>query len=851
MNATKTLTELVLPSVLATLALASSTLASARIDFFDGDFTSDWTYSQVTAGSGGSGSMSVQGGHVVVSTHVNEDCGAIYAFAFKTTATYDPSSAGALAALHYSEDAKVIDGFGMGQATGPAIQQGGKLFVLPGFTTGADMNWHRMVAGSLTAVNFVEVLGGACPDYTDPDSHPDFSASGATMTFGYFRANSQIDDFPEYDIVAAIDNWSISLGPIIYVAMGDSYSSGEGVPEFFADSNVEGGNKCHRSMEAYAFKVGFRGVRLNTLNPERFLACSGAETWNMLPEALDGTSPRLAYGTEPPQLDKTYPAPPGTELIVTGDTDMVTLSAGGNDLGFVAILKKCFFASDCASDSYHPVDGSNASYRQIVAASIPEIGGRAANLYSVIKAQTQDNASVFVLGYPRLFDGNCTEHEGAVFSASERQWLDSVADAFNVQLAASAAASGVHFVPVIGAFRGHGVCSAERWINGILGPHYSWFHPTGEGQIMYAKALTSFMKERVAKGNPLKITGIPANPGASFAASSSGAPEAPLDVMPSLGDLYVQPSGVVPCSGTEVAYVPGQAIEVSGGGYGAGQTVTLRLEASGYSSTFATASADSTGRLDAIVSLPGDVPTSADAALIAEGTGAVGEIRQLADRIRTSTSFGSDADGDTIPDPCDNCPAVATIDNSDSDADALGDACDACPDDFENDVDGDGLCAAADSCPYDAENDADGDAFCEADDNCPTLSNPSQLDSDSDDHGNACDAGPLDPGVWAAPSEVADLAFASKVTLTWTSGGIAAGPLTRHDLTRGGLAELSFEMFGPCIVSNTLETTATDVEVPTPGQGFWYVARARNSLGVGTYGYASSGNERIIFYGCP
>jgi len=837
----------ILSVVSATLALAASTRANASIDFFDGDFTSDWSYSQVTSGNGGSGGMSVQGGYVVASTHVNEDCGAIYAFAFKTTATYNPSSDGALAALHYSEDAMMIDGFGSGQATGPAIQQGGKLFVLPAFPTGTDTSWHRMVAGGLTAGNFIEVVGGACPDYTDPGSHPDFSETGSTMTFGYFRANSQIDGFPEYDITAAIDNWSISLGPITYVAMGDSFSSGEGVRPFFTDSATPP-NACHRSTQAYGFKIGFKGVHLNS---QEFLACSGAETWNMLPGAFGGSSPENAHGTEPPQLDKTYPAPPGTDLIVNGDTDMVTLSAGGNDLGFVAILIRCALVSDCASDNYHPVEGSNASYKQIIAAKIPGVGSRAANLYSVIKAQTQDNASVFVLGYPKLFDGNCTGLVGAAFSVSERQWLDSVGDAFNAQLDASARASGVHFVPVIGAFRGHGACSTDRWINDNTGPRYSWFHPTAMGQYTYAKTLTSFMKERVAQRAPLNITGIPANPGASFGASAAEAPEAPLDLLPSLGDLYVQPSGVVPCSGSQVAYVPGQSIEVSGGGYGAGQTVTLRLEASGYSSSFATASADSTGRLDAIVSLPGNTPTSADAVLLAEGAGAGGEVRQLAAGIRTSTSFGSDADGDTIPDPCDNCPAVATIDNTDSDGDALGNACDTCPNDFENDIDHDGLCASADACPYDAANDADGDSVCEADDNCPTVSNANQLDSDSDDHGNACDAAPSDAGVWAVPSEVADLAFASKVTLTWTSGSVASGPLTRHDLTRGDLADLPFEMFGPCIAANTLETTATDAATPTPGHGFWYLARARNSLGVGTYGYASSGNERNIFFGCP
>jgi hypothetical protein len=36
-----------------------------------------------------------------------------------------------------------------------------------------------------------------------------------------------------------------------------------------------------------------------------------------------------------------------------------------------------------------------------------------------------------------------------------------------------------------------------------------------------------------------------------------------------------------------------------------------------------------------------------------------------------------DTDGDEIPDPCDNCPAVMNVDQSDIDGDGVGDACDA------------------------------------------------------------------------------------------------------------------------------------------------------------------------------
>ena len=422
MNTRRTPGWSVLSAALAAIALGASTPVSASTDFVDGDFSSGWSYSQVTAGNGGSASISLQGGggspgaNLVAATSVAADCGAIYAFAFKTTATYNPATEGPLASFNYSEDAKLIDGFGSGQATGPAIQQGGKLFVLPGFPTGTDTNWHHMVRGGLTASEFIEVLGGPCPNYTNPGSHPDFSENGSTMTFGFFRANSQIDGFGAYSITAAIDNWKVSLGPILYDALGDSFSSGEGVQPFFGDSAIPGINECHRSTQAYGFKVSFKGVHLAY---DEFLACSGALTRNILATLPGGGPPEKAPG-EPAQLSRTYPPPRDGTVIVNPDTDMVTLSVGGNDLGFVTILEKCgSIWTECDSPGFRPFAGVNKSLRQIVDETLPRVGGDVATTYAAIKSQTGATAAVFALGYPRLFGpNNCSGGFGLALSAS-------------------------------------------------------------------------------------------------------------------------------------------------------------------------------------------------------------------------------------------------------------------------------------------------------------------------------------------------------------------------------------------------------------------------------------------------
>ncbi len=79
------------------------------------------------------------------------------------------------------------------------------------------------------------------------------------------------------------------ITPIEAVFLGDSYSSGEGVPNFEAGTDVDGTNECHRSLDAYSTLTKPRSSILtltDLANSQpgfawKFLACSGAETRNV------------------------------------------------------------------------------------------------------------------------------------------------------------------------------------------------------------------------------------------------------------------------------------------------------------------------------------------------------------------------------------------------------------------------------------------------------------------------------------------------------------------------------------------------------------------------------------------
>lgn len=82
-----------------------------------------------------------------------------------------------------------------------------------------------------------------------------------------------------------------------YVALGDSYASGDGVPPYAEGTDEANGNRCRRSSSAYAHRVSGRVGK--TLD---FGACSGARTGDFYnaksawgePAQLSGSTPRRA-----------------------------------------------------------------------------------------------------------------------------------------------------------------------------------------------------------------------------------------------------------------------------------------------------------------------------------------------------------------------------------------------------------------------------------------------------------------------------------------------------------------------------------------------------------------------------
>jgi hypothetical protein len=330
-----------------------------------------------------------------------------------------------------------------------------------------------------------------------------------------------------------------------YVAMGDSYSSGEGAIDSggnpaFDPATDTSKDKCHRSAHAYAYQLkaalGFSDSNF------KFVACSGAELADFV--AKVGS---MGQWTEGPQLNAIAPA---------GKTDpnikLVTLSLGGNDSGFPQIMydcalgpklpfqpnseKGCLSSADSisakgfkllSSGGYivlHPKDGTwffctggclkwaphLSPSSGSIALTVPSL----ANLYKQIHKRAP-NAQVRVLLYPLLFPahppasctvGTATSVGGVVYryhvTKAEMTELNKLGNSLNSTITTQVAAarrSGIDIKianpniasgPVPG-FSGHAICdSGAPWINGVLfkgptifnGASPFSFHPNALGQ---------------------------------------------------------------------------------------------------------------------------------------------------------------------------------------------------------------------------------------------------------------------------------------------------------------------------------------------------------------------------------
>ena len=176
-----------------------------------------------------------------------------------------------------------------------------------------------------------------------------------------------------------------------YVALGDSYSSGEGLEtdpnDYLSPSGADG---CHRAPGAYPVHVA-TSLKVNVPGFEAyqggFAACSGARTVNQ----------QKLHNGEPNELDS---------LSKTA-TKFVTVTAGGDDLPFSSAFEECMRIESKILDLSAinlPVDPTSSCQAKIADAesTLKTLSSALASYYTRIIADTAPGTIIEVLNYPQL-----------------------------------------------------------------------------------------------------------------------------------------------------------------------------------------------------------------------------------------------------------------------------------------------------------------------------------------------------------------------------------------------------------------------------------------------------------------
>ena len=252
-----------------------------------------------------------------------------------------------------------------------------------------------------------------------------------------------------------------------YVALGSSFSAGLGLGARETGSPFV----CQRSINGYPKQIArITGLSLTDMS------CSAATTRHVL------RGGQVFLG---PQIDALGP-----------DTQLVTLTIGGNDidyvgdLTFMAFRNRGGFTGTLAGlvwGGAKPVqDREFGKLQRDLTATLREIRRRA------------PKARVFVVPYPTIVanSGTCPK---LGINKQQATLMRSVGLRLAETTRAAAQAGGANFVDLADASLGHDACAEKPWVNPSAAANGAAFHPTLAGAKGVAAQVMTTLNEELRK----------------------------------------------------------------------------------------------------------------------------------------------------------------------------------------------------------------------------------------------------------------------------------------------------------------------------------------------------------------
>ena len=376
-------------------------------------------------------------------------------------------------------------------------------------TLSGDMCQYKIVDSELSTLPERDKIGKVLGINFSSDNRY-ISIYNAKESNGVYLENQLI-------IYPADDN---STSSIDYIAMGDSFSSGEGDlggdgKYYQAGTNivktlanrVSIKNDCHVSVRSYPYLLA---KYYKDIDEAHNIACSGAlvrDDYTGNNDGYKGQGARLNVALPEQSIEDIKNEglndfTPGynkqIEFVKKYQPKVITLTGGGNDAGFAKVLVKC--AAETQTCDYV----SDHNKRKQLGLTIASQFETLRDLYLKLH-EASPFTKIYVIGYPQFFtkrDDPCNPN--VRLNKEERTLTREGVSYMNQVISAAARTAGVAYINIENSFGNHILCGDDplyvlgltaTWKKDDLWTDQWWakdsFHPNPRGHIAMADSFIS------------------------------------------------------------------------------------------------------------------------------------------------------------------------------------------------------------------------------------------------------------------------------------------------------------------------------------------------------------------------
>lgn len=252
-----------------------------------------------------------------------------------------------------------------------------------------------------------------------------------------------------------------AIGAPRYVALGSSYASGP-------DSSGVVDTRCLRTGDDYPHQVA-AALRLALTD----VSCSGS----VIPDILHRAQPHRA---DAPQIDA-----------VTPDTDLVTITTGGNDVGYIGRLTAISCVNQLARAATKGVGGHCRNEPPRAPPTAADFARLEREMIDVVEAVhlRAPKAVVVIVNYPPVLDSRATTCASVPLTPDEAATTVATFDGLRRATDSAARATASILVDAASPGADHTACSASPWVYGYRLP--APYHPNADGRQAMARLTTA------------------------------------------------------------------------------------------------------------------------------------------------------------------------------------------------------------------------------------------------------------------------------------------------------------------------------------------------------------------------